>query len=122
MRPEQSFGERHSMTPPSIENTISGAETGIRKSEDTPGVLAPGPWLMFGALICGHALDFVWHLRFVADIPRTYRVVIALLLGAIGGWLVFRANVVFHRLGTAFQPWRPTSTIASADIYGRTRN
>ena len=43
-------------------------------------------------------------------------------MGALGCWVVFQANVVFRRLGTAFQPWKPTSAIASADIYGRTRN
>ena len=78
---------------------------------------------MFGSLICGHALDLlVWRIGVVALIPRPLRVAIALLLGAIGCWLVFRANVIFRRLGTAFEPWRPTSKIASADIYGRTRN
>src|SRR3982751_5014365 len=110
------------MTPPSIENTISGAETGIRNSTDTPGIIAPGPWLMFGALACGHALDFVWHLRLIAAIPRPCRVVIAITLAAIGGWLIYRANVIFRRLGTAFEPWKPTSTIALHDIYSRTRN
>ena len=94
----------------------------VRKKADTPGILAPGPWLMFGALACGHALDMIWQIGMIGIVPRPYRVAIALLLGTLGGWLVFRANVIFRRLGTAFEPWRPTSKIASADIYGRTRN
>jgi protein-S-isoprenylcysteine O-methyltransferase Ste14 len=77
---------------------------------------------MFGSLILGHAIDKLWFIGVVGTIPMRWRVGIALLLAALGGWLIFRANVVFRRAGTAFEPWKPTSTIATAGIYGRTRN
>jgi protein-S-isoprenylcysteine O-methyltransferase Ste14 len=105
------------------DNAISVAGAEGRKQSDTPGIIAPGPWLMFGSLFSGHALDLlVGRLGIVGLIERPYRVAIAVLLGALGLWVVFRANVVFHRLGTAFEPWKPTAKIAAADIYARTRN
>ena len=102
---------------------MSSAEASVRKKTDTPGIVAPGPWLMFGSLFCGHALDLlVGRLGIIGLIHRPYRVALTLLLAAAGGWLVFRANVIFRRTGTAFEPWKPTSKIAAADIYGQTRN
>ena len=50
------------------------------------------------------------------------RNVAALLLIALACWYIFRANIIFRRSGTPFQPWRPTRIIAAQDIYGRTRN
>jgi protein-S-isoprenylcysteine O-methyltransferase Ste14 len=110
------------MSPAPRDNPNSSAETEGRKKADTPSIIVPGPWLMFGSVACGHALDKVWWIGIVKFIPMPYRVAIALVLGALGCWVVFQANVVFRRLGTAFEPWKPTSAIASADIYSRTRN
>ena len=110
------------MTSAPRDNPNSSPETRDRNKADTPGIVAPAPWLMFGSVACGHALDKVWWIGVVKHIPMPLRATIAILLGVLGCWVVFQANLVFHRMGTAFQPWRPTSTIASSGIYGRTRN
>jgi protein-S-isoprenylcysteine O-methyltransferase Ste14 len=89
---------------------------------DTPAIIAPGPWIAFGALALGLAFDASHMFRVVAHVPWAIRISAALLLIAIGCWCILRANVVFHRMETPFQPWRPTRIIAARDIYARTRN
>lgn len=91
-------------------------------ANDTPGIIAPGPWLAFGALGLGLAFEQLHKFYLISQIPSALRDIIALLLIPYGGWLIWRANVVFHRAGTAFQPWRPTRTIAAVGVYSRTRN
>ena len=93
---------------------------------ETPGIIAPGPWIAFAALGIGLLFD-VFHVfydsfRVIAHIPSVPRKVTAVLVMALGGWIVIRANVIFHRAGTPFQPWRPTRSLAAQDIYARTRN
>lgn len=89
---------------------------------DVPSVIASGPWIAFGALALGLAFDTSHMFRVIGQVPTTIRAVVALALIALGGWCVLRANVIFHRAETPFQPWRPTRTIAAHDIYARTRN
>jgi protein-S-isoprenylcysteine O-methyltransferase Ste14 len=89
---------------------------------DRPSIVAPGPALTFGAVIAGVILDQFFWIGVVGSIERGWRVVIALLLMALGGWFIWRANVIFRDTGTPFQPWLPTTALAMSDIYGETRN
>jgi protein-S-isoprenylcysteine O-methyltransferase Ste14 len=91
-------------------------------ADDTPGIVAPGPWIAFGALGLGFGFEQLHKFYLISQIPSTLRDVIALVLIPYGGWLIWRANVVFRRAGTAFQPWLPTSTVAAVGVYSRTRN
>jgi protein-S-isoprenylcysteine O-methyltransferase Ste14 len=89
---------------------------------ETPSIIAPGPWIAFSALGLGIAFEQLHKFYFISQIPSSLRDTAALALMAYGGWLIWRANVIFHRAGTAFQPWRPTRTIAAVGVYARTRN
>ncbi|MEA2982608.1 MAG: hypothetical protein QOF91_1209 [Alphaproteobacteria bacterium] len=89
---------------------------------DTPGVVAPGPWIAFGALALGLVFDRLQLPRVINHVPSPIRNLTALLLISLGLWYIYRANITFWRERTPFQPWRPTLAIAARDIYGRTRN
>ena len=102
----------------SVETTVEPQ----RANDAVPSIIAPGPWIAFGALGLGFAFDALHAFRVLVHVPAWCRNSAALLLVALGTWTVFRANVIFRRAGTPFQPWRPTRTIAAEDIYARTRN
>ena len=89
---------------------------------DVPAIVAPGPWIAFGTLPFGFAFDELHRFGALAQVPSWYRYGAAAALILLGGWYILRANMVFHRAETPFQPWRPARTIAAQDIYARTRN
>jgi protein-S-isoprenylcysteine O-methyltransferase Ste14 len=90
--------------------------------EDVPSIIAPGPWIAFGALAFGIAFDSLHVFKVLGHVPALIRNSAALLLFALGAWYILRANVVFRREQTPFQPWRPTRIVAAQDIYAHTRN
>ena len=94
----------------------------VRATAEVPPIIAPGPWIAFTALGLGLAFDMLNAFRVIGYIPGLARKVIALALIALGGWFILRANVIFRRAETPFQPWRPTRIIAAQDIYAHTRN
>jgi protein-S-isoprenylcysteine O-methyltransferase Ste14 len=89
---------------------------------DVPTIIAPAPWIAFGALALGLAFDASRMFKVIGYVPLTIRGAVALVLITVGGWCILRASVTFHRAETPLQPWRPTRTIAAHDIYARTRN
>jgi protein-S-isoprenylcysteine O-methyltransferase Ste14 len=93
-----------------------------RADADVPSIIAPGPWIAFGALALGIAFERLHKFGMLNQAPAWLRDMAAFVLIAYGGWLIWRANVIFHRAGTSFQPWRPTRTIAAVGVYSRTRN
>jgi protein-S-isoprenylcysteine O-methyltransferase Ste14 len=104
-----------------ITTVASSAEPQLAKAE-VPSLVAPGPWIAFGALALGFAFDALHPFRVLTLVPAWIRAVAALALIALGSWHIFRAIVIFRRSGTPFQPWRPTRIIAAQGIYARTRN
>ena len=93
-----------------------------RVKPETAGIIAPGPWIAFSALALGIGFDSFHLFKGIGHVSAVIRDVAAALLMALGGWYIYRANIIFRRAGTAFQPWIPTTTIAAHDIYARTRN
>jgi protein-S-isoprenylcysteine O-methyltransferase Ste14 len=77
---------------------------------------------VLGALALGLAFDTSHMFRALSHVPSMLRTPAAVVLIALGGWCIFRANIVFHRMETPFQPWRPARIIAAHDIYARSRN
>jgi protein-S-isoprenylcysteine O-methyltransferase Ste14 len=93
-----------------------------RAHDEVPPIVAPGPWIAFGALALGIAFDTLHAIRLIGYMPRWMRNSVGLALVALGLWYVVRANIIFRREKTPFQPWRPTRIIAARDIYGYSRN
>jgi protein-S-isoprenylcysteine O-methyltransferase Ste14 len=99
----------------------SSAEPQLAR-DAVPWIIAPSPVIAFGALLLGLGFDALHAFGALARMPALVRTFAALLLIALGAWYVIRANVVFRRAGTPFEPWRPSRIIAAQDIYARTRN
>lgn len=89
---------------------------------EVPSIIAPASWIAFGALALGLAFDTSQMFRTLSQVPAMLRTPLALVLIVVGGWCIFRASIVFHRMETPFQRWRPTRAIAANDIYARSRN
>jgi protein-S-isoprenylcysteine O-methyltransferase Ste14 len=104
-----------------LTSVASSSEPQLAKAE-VPSIIAPGPWISFGTLVPGFAFDALHAFRVLATVPAWIRNLSALVLISLGLWYVLRANLIFRRAGTPFQPWRPTRTIAAQDIYAHTRN
>jgi protein-S-isoprenylcysteine O-methyltransferase Ste14 len=102
--------------------TAANSTTPAYARVDVPSIIAPAPWILFIALALGVLFDASRMFKVLATVPSVIRTPAALALIAIGGWCILRANIVFHRAETPFQPWRPARTIAAQDIYSRTRN
>jgi protein-S-isoprenylcysteine O-methyltransferase Ste14 len=92
------------------------------EASDTPGIVAPGPLIAFGALVLGFAFDQLHLSRVINQVPSLTRETVALSLVSWGLWYNLRANLVFWRTKTPFLPWQPTRVVAASDIYARTRN
>ena len=103
-------------------------------SRDIPGVIAPPPLIYIGFLILGWALfrfaatpDIVgpgaarWlGLGFGLE-TQTRRIVSLPLI--IGGLLLDGAAAgYFRRLGTAVEPWKPSTVLATDGLYRLSRN
>jgi protein-S-isoprenylcysteine O-methyltransferase Ste14 len=95
------------------------------KCPGTPGVVARPPLLLLGVFLLGFGLDHLLPLpRPIPDTGLTHTISAifagALTLIAVG---VFAASIRdFYRAGTPVQGTRPTRTLVTTGIYGRSRN
>jgi protein-S-isoprenylcysteine O-methyltransferase Ste14 len=94
-----------------------------RETHDSPGVIALPPLIAFVTLILGLVLDRLIPIGAAgALLPRLWRIVVALVLCALAGWIVTRAYRAFERIGTNMDVRKPTLALATGDIYTKTRN
>jgi protein-S-isoprenylcysteine O-methyltransferase Ste14 len=89
---------------------------------DHPDVVCAGPWIVLAALGFGYILDQFFWIGMVGSVPRAMRVAILLPPLVLGIVYIWRAHVTFRRVGTAFEPWKPSTALASNGIYTHTRN
>lgn len=100
---------------------------------DRPGVIAPPPLIYFAFLFVGWGLSELASLSAVADagfgwlgtgfgLETPARRVVALILIVGGLMLDGAAAGHFRRLGTAPEPWKPTTVLATNGLYGLSRN
>jgi protein-S-isoprenylcysteine O-methyltransferase Ste14 len=84
--------------------------------KDSAQVRIPPPWALLAAVILGKLLQafFPWH-----PIEGHWAGWI-LALGAFG--LVIYCNVLFKRVGTNIAPWKASTSLMSAGVYGVSRN
>jgi protein-S-isoprenylcysteine O-methyltransferase Ste14 len=91
--------------------------------DDNPGVIALPPVIALATFLLGLVLDRLVPIGAVAAmLPRTWRIVLALVLFALAGWIVARAYRTFERVGTNMDVRKPSLALATADIYTKTRN
>lgn len=83
------------------------------------GVKFPPPLIFLLLIFIGIALDYLWPVGM--GIPESIKVLgIALLLFAVAVAILVNAN--FKRLGTAIEPWKPTTNIITTGFYAWSRN
>lgn len=100
---------------------------------DHPGVIAPPPLIYFAFLLAGWGLlqlgqradvveaGFGW-LAAGFGLETAVRRGVALVL-IVGGLLLDGAAAgYFRRIGTAVEPWKPSTALATQGLYGLSRN
>ncbi len=89
------------------------------QASDNAGVRVPPPLIWLGLQIFGLSIDSAW-----------FRMELAGLAEMITGGLIFCVGLYFaaasiprHKKGGSnIEPWRPTTTVFTDGIYGRSRN
>jgi protein-S-isoprenylcysteine O-methyltransferase Ste14 len=90
---------------------------------DNAGVIAPPPLISLAALFIGLGLDWLAPIGLIETaLPRTARVSLAVLIGAVAIWSAARGIMEFRRMRTPVDPRRPVATLVTAGIFGSTRN
>lgn len=101
-------------------------------SRNTPGVIAPPPLIYLGFLLVGWAIFRFANPEVMGEAARwlklgfgletqTRRIVSLPLI--IGGLLLDGAAAgYFRRLGTAVEPWKPSTVLATDGLYRFSRN
>lgn len=89
------------------------------QDDDKPGVIAPPPVLYGGALLVGAGLDWLIPLPVLApDAGQGLGAVLIVAGLALALWCV----LLFHRAGTAVEPYKPSTAIVSSGPYRFSRN
>lgn len=90
-------------------------------SKDIPGVIAPPPLIYLGFLGLGWAIER-FGMDFTMNLPDAGRRWGALALIILGFMLEGEAAERFRRAGTALEPWKPTTALATGGAYRFSRN
>jgi protein-S-isoprenylcysteine O-methyltransferase Ste14 len=88
---------------------------------DVPGVLAPPPLIYLGFLLAGWGLDALLDLPGLG-LETNVRRSAAFVLVIAGLLMDGIAAGHFRRAGTAVEPWKPTTALATTGLYGFSRN
>jgi protein-S-isoprenylcysteine O-methyltransferase Ste14 len=109
--------QSHPRSNPATGETTAGAPS------DNAGVIAPPPLISLAALALGLALDWLAPIGVLsAFLPLTPRLVIAVLLAAVGIWLAVTFVSTFSRLGTPVDPRQPVKALVTTGLFAKTRN
>src|SRR3972149_12178827 len=93
------------------------------ESRDTAGGIAPPPLLALAAVLLGLALDWLlpaFMLTVLLDL--TERIVAGVILLVVGAALAIPAIFTFRAAGTHVEPWKPSTALVTAGVYGWLRN
>ena len=95
----------------------------MTETRDTAGVIAPPPLIALAALLLGLALDWLMP-AFLLTVLLTLdvRIVLGVLLAAVGGALAIAGRNTFVRNRTAVNPYRASSALVVSGIYDYFRN
>jgi protein-S-isoprenylcysteine O-methyltransferase Ste14 len=90
-------------------------------TKNTAGVVPP-PLIALVASLAGLGLDWLAGTGWLASIAAQWRLPAAFVLFAMGAQAGLRAILAFRAAGTEVEPWKPSTALATASIYRRTRN
>jgi len=95
----------------------------MSNSTDTPGVIAPPPLIYAAAVVAGILLDWlipVYVLKVL--LYGTTRIVIGIVLIAVGAALAIAGERAFRAVGTNTPPWKPAINLATTGVFSYLRN
>ena len=101
------------------ESTPTPARDISAPARDISGVIAPPPLIFLAGLAVGFGLQALLP---NTSLPGAVRWVLGAVLLLAGVALLFSFERAFHQKGTAANPWRPTTAIATDGPYRLTRN
>jgi protein-S-isoprenylcysteine O-methyltransferase Ste14 len=101
------------------ESTPTPARDSSTPARDISGVIAPPPLIFLAGLAVGFGLQALLP---DTSLPGALRWVLGAVLLLAGLALLFSFERAFHEKGTAANPWRPTTAIATDGPYRLTRN
>jgi len=91
--------------------------------KDTPGVIAPPPLLALAVIVVGLALDWLFPAYVLTLLPSlVWRIVVGVILLAVGLGIGFPARRAFISAGTEVKPWKPSTALVTDGIFARLRN
>lgn len=93
--------------------------SGPAPERDSAGVVAPPPLIYLGGLAVGFGLEALLP---GASLPGAVQWILGGALVVAGAVLLASFNTLFHRTGTAVEPWKPTTAIVTTGPYRITRN
>jgi protein-S-isoprenylcysteine O-methyltransferase Ste14 len=102
-----------------VEDPDTAPESASAAQPDTAGVVVPPPVIYVAGLIVGFGLEALLP---SASLSGAVRWILGGLLLVVGVALLGSFNTLFHRAGTAVEPWRPTTAIVTTGPYRLTRN
>jgi protein-S-isoprenylcysteine O-methyltransferase Ste14 len=93
------------------------------KQTDTAGVIAPPPLLALAVIVLGLLFDWLLPAYVLSLLlSLTTRIVIGVVLIAVGLALAVPARSAFVSAGTNVKPWKPSTILVTDGIFGRLRN
>jgi len=95
----------------------------MTEARDNAGVIAPPPLLALAVVVIGLALDWLlpaYVLSLLLSLED--RIVIGVLLIAVGLGLAVSALGTFKSAGTHAEPWKPSRTLVTEGIFKWLRN
>jgi protein-S-isoprenylcysteine O-methyltransferase Ste14 len=91
-------------------------------AHDIAGVIARPPLLYAGFFLAGVALDYLWPLDMLRELPAAARYVAAAALFLIGSAFAVPAFFGFRAAGTNVPTWLPTTALVTGGPYRFSRN
>jgi protein-S-isoprenylcysteine O-methyltransferase Ste14 len=92
------------------------------QTPDIPGVIILPPILLLATIAAGIILDLVVPPGLFASLTRVPRILVGVIVFAIGVSFPIAARRSFHEAGTNIRPNKPTMALITSDLFAHTRN
>ena len=93
----------------------------MKEENDKKGaaVKFPPPFIFLGFILAASAIQYCWPFSFLSSIGFKLIGVVVILIGLA---IVVAAGLIFKKVDTNIEPWKPTSKIVSSGVFAYSRN